>query len=376
MKEGTRNLLVGVFVLAALGVLGMLMVWFGETPSWLGGNEWCLRITGVRALSGIGDGSPVSLNGVEIGRVKRLEFEDPNRPDQGVVIITGIWNRYSVPKGSLARVYGATLGFGTGHVDIVVEPGLPAEPLDKESAEIRGEMRSIIGELISKDLVTSVEQTIAHLGKLAEAAKPVAENLAELLEQRSVESVTAPDAAARGVTANLSTVIERVDNLAANVNAVLGDQDVQGDVRAAVSDLKSATEELRQTIGLWRTESQRISDSVNTRIDRTGEDLDQTFAKLNRVLDNLDATTTSMASLMYRVHEGEGTAGLFVRDERLYEAAVLTMERFGELLDTLQRVAGKIEQDGYITIGQRTPFGTFKEEFPVGPSTVEAAEPP
>ena len=90
MKEGSRNLLVGVFVLSSFAVLGVLMTWFGEAPSWLGGSEWELRITDVAELSGVAEGSPVHLNGVEIGRVKRLEFEDPGRPGLGVVVVAGI----------------------------------------------------------------------------------------------------------------------------------------------------------------------------------------------------------------------------------------------------------------------------------------------
>ncbi|MCH8966093.1 MAG: hypothetical protein IID43_00300, partial [Planctomycetes bacterium] len=56
MKEGTRNLLVGVFVIAAIGALGILMVWFGETPSWLRRSDWTLKIAGVRDLRGVGEG--------------------------------------------------------------------------------------------------------------------------------------------------------------------------------------------------------------------------------------------------------------------------------------------------------------------------------
>ena len=83
MKEATRNFLFGLFVLAALAVFGVLMVWFGEAPEWLGTGDWTLEITGVREIRGIGEGSPVLLNGVEIGRVVGLDFVDrtiPGRP--------------------------------------------------------------------------------------------------------------------------------------------------------------------------------------------------------------------------------------------------------------------------------------------------------
>ena len=381
MKESRRNFSVGLFVVASLVVLGALMVSFGEMPSWLGGSEWTLRITGVRELSGISEGSLVNLNGVEIGRVKSLGFEDPQRPDQGVVIVTQIKRVFSVPRGAFARVYGAMLGFGMGHIDIVVEAGTESEPLPQESAledsaMIGGEMRSIIREMVSKDLVGSVERTITHFGALAVAAEPVAKNLALLLEQRTVADVEQPHARENGVTPNISTMIERIDELLAHADAVLGDENVQADVKAAVSDLSSATKQLKETISIWRDESKRLSDNLNAGIDRTQENLERSFVKLIEVLDGLDDAATHLAALMRATHDGRGTVGLLARDDRLYEAAVLTFERLSELIATIQRVAGKIEEDGYITVGKITPVGTITKNFPIGAQAARTSKTP
>lgn len=362
MTENMRNMLVGVFVISALGVLAILMAWFGETPSWMGGSEWTLRITGVDELRGISDGSPVNMNGVEIGRVKTLEFENANRPDRGVVVVTRIKKQYVVPRAAFAKVYGATLGFGTGHVEICMPPGASAEPVDTENAMISGEMHNIIGEIISKELVSSFEQTVMHIGNLADSATPVAQSLSTLLEPRSLEQTDQPG----GVTPNLATVVERFDVFLANINAVLGDKTMQGDLKVAVGALKDATESLKQTIVLWRDESRRISDNVNSGIDRTEENFDQSFVKLNKVLDRLDGAATNLDNILHEVKEGRGTAGLLVHDERLYEAAVISLERFAELIASLQHITGKIEEDGYITIAQKTPVGTFTKNFPIG----------
>ena len=361
MSETTRNVWVGLFVIVSLGTLAVLMVWFGETPSWMGGAEWTLRITGVQELRGIGEGSLVTLNGVEIGRVTGLDFEVRSRPDQGVVVITRIKNTYSVPRGATAKVYGATLGIGTGHVAIVVEPGTRADPLPTENASISGEMKSIFGELVTKDMFASLERTITHVGDLTGEWTPVGTNMAQMLEQRSVEAVEQPGAAEKGIIPNLATVMERIDQLVANVNTVLGDENVQDDVKAAAADIRDATEELKQTIALWKTESQEVADNINQGVDRTEENLDVSFAKLNEVLEHLDDSATSFAHAANSIAEGEGTAGLLVRDERLYEAAVLSLERFSEALATLQRILGKIEEDGYFRVA--TPGGVLKKSF-------------
>jgi len=365
MTDTARNFWVGSFVVVSGIVLATLMAWFGETPEWLGGNEWTLKIAGVRELRGIQSGSPVGLNGVEIGRVKALEFIDPKRPDRGATIVTRINDKYSIPQGAVAKVYGATLGIGTGHIDILVEPGTGEyQLLPTKGAEIKGEMRSIIGELITKDLVDSVQRTIDNIGSFAASATPVADNLADLLARRPVSEVTAPGSELK---ANLATVVERIDQLVANLNVVLGDVNVQGDVKAVVHDLKTATTELRETMELWRTSSQKIADNLTTGIDKTEANLERSFVKLNELLDNLDAGAKSLATSLQVVAEGRGTAGLLVRDERLYEAALLSIQRFGEALATAQRILSKFESDGYITLATPSslPF-TKKIPIPAG----------
>jgi len=357
MTEPARNFWVGSFVVVSLIVLATLMAWFGETPEWLGGNEWTLEIVGVRELRGLQPGSPVNLNGVEVGRVKALDFVNAERPDRGVTIVTRIRDQYSVPRGARARVYGATLGIGTGHIDILVEAGASAAefyPLPKEDAQIPGEMRSIVNEIITKDMIESVQRTITNFGNAADAATPVARNLAAILEQRPVKQVDAPDSE---ITANVATVVERLDQLVANLNAVLGDVNVQGDVKTVVRDLKAATAELRETMELWKSSTQKIADNLNSGFERS-------FTNLNEVLDNLDAGAKSLATSLQLVADGRGTAGLLVHDDRLYEAAVLSIERFGEAMATAQRLLSAFERDGAIRVGTPTS-GPFTKEFPI-----------
>lgn len=364
MTEAGRNMWVGLFVVGGLASLALLMVWFGEAPSWLGGNEWTLHITDVRELRGVSEGSPVNMNGVGIGRVSELLFENADRPDQGVVIETKIKKDYVVCAGSFAKVYGATLGIGTGKIEIVVEPGRRCDPLPQSPedglAQIPGEMRSMVGEIISRDMLDSFRRTVDHIGDLTAQWAPVGTNLARILEQRSVEEVSVPG----GPPANLYTVVERLDELVANVNDVLGDENVQGDVRDVVNDLKGASTQLRETIAIWQRESQKVADNVNTGVDRTLENLERSFANLNVALERIDDSARSMAVTMNRIEQGQGTAGLFANDPRLYEAGVLMLTRIADAAGTLGRVLNKIEEDGYVTVGQ-APSGVLRRNFPI-----------
>ncbi len=364
MKEGTRNFLVGTFVISSLAALGILMVWFGETPEWLRTSEWTVEIRGVTDLRGIGDGTPVNLNGVEIGRVTGLDFVDRARPEQGVVVIARIDRDYSIPRGSLAKIYGATLGLGSGHVNIIVEKGGDPTPVPKDgTARLHGQMASMLGEVVTKDMIDSVQRTVENIGSFAAAAEPVAANLETMLEQRRVADLKKHGGDQQ---ANVTTVVERIDNFVANLNAILGDVNVQDDVKGVVRDLKDTTLDLKEMITMWRSESQKLADNTNNAIDRTEEKLEESFAYLNTFLKSVDEASRSLATVMHAIEQGKGTAGLIAKDERLYEAAVLAIQRLDKVLGNIERITGKIEEDGYITVGQITPVGTFTEDFPVG----------
>ena len=98
---------------------------------------------------------------------------------------------------------------------------------------------------------------------------------------------------------------------------MLGDENVQGGVIAALGDLELATQGLRETFAMWKEESRKVADNLNEAVDRAGRSLDESFGHLNRVLDNLDSTSKSMGVVLRRVEQGEGMAGMFARDERV-----------------------------------------------------------
>ncbi len=365
MTESGRNFGVGLFVVTSLVVVGTLMVWFGEVPDWLRRGEWKLQIHGVRELRGIGEGAVVRLNGVDIGRVRNIDFRDPDRPDKGVVINALIRDRFLVPQGATARVFGATLGFGSGHVEILPDPSASGAPIDRDGAYVMGEMRSILVDTIGKDFIDSIQRTVTNIGNVAGAATPVMDNINRIVERRTIEEVGAPGAAERGMVANLSTVVERIDHLIANVNEVLGDANVQEDVKLAVRDLKTTTEDLKATVALWKSESQKVADNLNGGIVRTEENLNRSFGKLNNVLDNLDRSTDNLAATLQNVREGKGTLGLLATDPRLYEAAVLSLQRLSDVLADFKVVSEEIKQDGAIPI-RLGSSGLIKTRIPLG----------
>jgi len=76
-------------------------------------------------------------------------------------------------------------------------------------------------------------------------------------------------------------------------------------------------------------------------------------------MSNLDKASQALA-------EGEGTVGMLLHDPRLYEAALLSIERITDALDRVRRILDRWEHQGYIE---------FKAHQAVGPLDVKGKKP-
>lgn len=371
MSEYKRNMLVGLFMLAGLAVLGTLLVLFGETPAWLGGAEYELTIN-FREVEGVAEGMAIFLNGVQVGRVGRLDFSDAQRPDLGVEVVALIKDKYFIPSGAVGRVYANVFGLGRGHIEIIAPP-IETEPLDRELAAIPGEMGKPFEDLIPEDLMFSIEKTVQQVGNLFEQATPVADDLHELLERRPIHEVDEAIAEARGIIANVHTVVQRFDRTLKHVNEVLGKPEVKSAIVQAIENVEEMTADGKETFAVLRETAAQVQQDL----DHIAEALDALVADTNtgvndirthlipaletvaKVADNLNRTALALA-------EGEGTAGLIFHDARLYEAMLLSVERITDGVDKLRRLLAKFEDQGYVE---------FKAHEAVGPFPYHGKEP-
>jgi phospholipid/cholesterol/gamma-HCH transport system substrate-binding protein len=362
MKEQRRNILVGIFMVGGLAVMGLLMVMFGEAPEWLGGAEWPLEIH-VTRLQGAPEGTPVNLNGVQIGRVGRLEFDDPARPDLGVSVVVLLKDKYAVPSGAYAVIYEPVLGVGRGRIEIIVPPEGAGPPLAHEKARIRGDMGSMIHDIVPETMLSSVELAVRQIGNFAEGLTPVANDLHEIFKKTPMELVDDP-VQARRMTANLYTVIQRFDRTLKHFNDVLGDPNVKSGLLESVENVRRMTEDgrvaladFRETTAGLRESSVRITTKLEAGIDDTTLQVNRLSGKAMPVLDNLAAATANLNRASLSMAEGEGTLGKLLRDDRLYEKLVLFTDRITELVDTVRRIADKTERQGYVDVKAQTPVG-------------------
>lgn len=337
--EARRNVLVGAFVLVGLGALCALVLLFGRGPTWLVRGDSYPILVRFRTAEGIRTGTTVTVYGQIIGRVHEIGFLDQTRFGDGVNVTLMINRRYRIPEGTRAETVAP--GFGMGRPPIALIPGPLDGPALESGATIPGTMASAMESVFPSKVVNSLELTATQIGSAADALTPVLRDLHELMQRRSPTDVDRIG----GPQGNLSSAMARLDSSLAHFNTVLGDPQTQSNVRLAVdnfaaastdakalaTDLRAAAAEaktvmtdLKTTLAAGQSSLKNFDDQLN-RVSRAATD---GLERASRMLDFL----TESAQVIAR---GEGTLGKLVRDDRLYEAAVLSFGRFGELVQEM-----------------------------------------
>ena len=352
MSEARRNVLVGLFMVGGLGALGFLMVMFGESPSWLGGAEYDLKIE-VKEITGVDEGTPIYLNGIPIGRVTSLSFKNPDAPEEGVVVAGKIKKLFNVPLGATAECVGPTLGFGRGRVEIFAE-GAGMERVEPKGT-ITGVTVNPLQDIIPETMLSSLEGTVIKIGEFAEELTPVAQDLHEILKKTPISEVDDPAATVRQITGNLYTAVQRLDRLLKHLDDVLGDPAVKSAVREAIDNLlamsadgKVALADLRDTSANLKTDMSRVADNLDDAVDNFEAKVDQLTEAAMPVLDNTARISADLSVLSGNLLEGKGTLGRLLTDDRLYEVLVLSLDRARDLIDILRRLFSRFEKKGRI----------------------------
>ncbi|MBN2561728.1 MAG: hypothetical protein JXQ75_12440 [Phycisphaerae bacterium] len=331
MAETRQNTIVGIFALVGIAVMAVLVFLFGGGRMLFAGT-YNIKLYFPRGVVGVQDGQGVTWNGKRIGETKRVEFyRDPEtgeeRPEQGVSVIVAIDADYGIPKSAKVVVATSIMGFGRPAIRLVIdekryEPGeLPRDG----TGTITGEMVPVLDQVLPPHMQDTLYEATESLDELATALTPVARNLARLLEARDVQKVDLQE-----LTANLDTVIQRFDMALRNVNAVIGDEMNQTNLKEALANLRKTSDsgpEFMENLTEMSRDGKQLLKDGGILVSRLTMATDELSCVLKRIDESLALLT-----------EGEGTAGLLLRDNRLYEELILTAKRMTKTLDDLREV--------------------------------------
>ena len=346
MSETRRNLWVGSFALFGLLAVGALVVMFGKMPSWIAsGKAYELRID-FDFVSGVREGTLVTMGGKTIGRVTGVDFKNPERIDLGITVVTVIDGVYRLPENCRAVTNEAIMGMGRPSIRIVVDVASDRYLEPKQS--ILGRTTPAIETIFPPTVVDTLQTSATQIGEAAGALKPVLHDLHEILVKRDVSEVDALG----GQSGNLSTVVARLDSMVKHFNEVFGDPAVQSQVREGIANLHKMSEDLQLAVAQFNEfakEARAVAAEAKLLTGKASQTLDSLDANMQRLtraattdLEKLSVFLDGLAVVALKIKRGEGTLGKFVQDERLFESMVLTFKRMTETLDEFKKLVDDV----------------------------------
>lgn len=249
METKANYAAVGAFVLAC--VIGIVVAIL-----WLAGAQYSQEFETYRtyftgSVTGLGDGTKVRYNGIDVGRVKAVDF-DPDDPKR-VIATLEINPEVKIHEDSMASIASEGL---TGGTYVEIDGGTKNSPLVSRKP---GERYPIINSKPSsiQQLVESAPQVVAKLNKIADA-------LVDVLNEQNRRAISDTLANLRDVTG----VIQRHD---ADIDTTLSN------LSLGTQKLNSSLDDLQKTLG---------------HLDIAVQDADVSIKRIGKLADDSDKFVT------------------------------------------------------------------------------------
>jgi ABC-type transporter Mla subunit MlaD len=288
--QARRNIIVGIFVFAALCAFIGLIYQFGDLPrtvSRIGSFQVFVQFP---TAPGVQKDTSVRFCGYQIGRVTdvmapqiRRDFNTGLEYHQTVVVLSIDKEYFNIPSNVEVKLM--TRGLGSSYIELTVDPALPLVPRDPN----RPETEYLVSEMWLQGSTGMTSEFFPAESR---------ERLDELAN-------------------NLMALVK-------NVNDILGDKDNRQNIKTTLANLSEASKQATHTL----KEFQEFSAAGVS----MSEELSKTIAQLRVILE--------------KINEGQGTAAKLVNDGRLYENLLENTQQLQMLLEELMPVIEKLKEEG------------------------------
>ncbi len=242
-------------------------------------------------VQGLNTASAVTINGLNVGKVVNIAFdEDPNKKGK-LVVEFGVDNSFQFSKNSIAKIYSSSL---MGGKSLAIVPSYEGENA------VSGDF---LKGMIESDMFSSVSEKLNPLQAKLENVIVNADSLMLGLNQ-TLNTDTRKNL--RQIVANLNTTVTNFRKSSASLDALLVENKDKLD--ASLANVTVVTDNFA-----------KLSDSL------VKVDLGQTIKKLQSTLSSFDA-------IIKGINDGEGSVGKLMKDDGLYTNLENASKEMEELL--------------------------------------------
>lgn len=312
-KVAWSQLRVGLMSLIALALLAVLI--FLMTGADNPFEEKGTLYTYLQDSAAMSEGSAVRLNGILIGKLKKIELTGSNDNTRAIRMTMAIDKRYlpMIPNDSIVgfsaeNVLGAKfLNIRRGTSPVAIKSG---------------------GELKARDEKDFLE--------IVQSAMPLLDSVQSILGR--IDKVVSQVESGKGSIGKLLYDSEIYDK----VNGIMGDAQK---ITKAMSEGKGTIGHLLYDEGLYNDLRQTLTrmDNLIAGLER-GEGTAGRLLKDPALFDELKKSTTDLHVLLSDLNAGKGTAGKLLKDEALHNKLVATLDKINATIDSVNSGRGTLGQ--------------------------------
>jgi phospholipid/cholesterol/gamma-HCH transport system substrate-binding protein len=337
MKQGVRDVIIGLVAIVALAGVVLLLFWFGELEALLHPRYQLTILT--NHARGLRAGSSVELNGVPIGQVSLVSIG----PDIKQPVRIDLMIDESVRIPTTAVAYAETSLLGASAILVLGTPAVPTTPMEFHpvdgTAVIRQPLRIQLIEEITNELDARMAPIIAAFEKIDELSSTYmqfGENLNDLVAppDPNLPPGQQPENI-RDTIAKFNDMLDKMREATDLANAWLEDPQIMADARKAVDNATVLIEKATATFERYTVLADEIS-----------ADSDALVKTLIPVSDDMSALLADLRVLTKRADEGRGTVGQLLNNPDLYNALTDAAQRLEATLAHLEALIEKLRNEG------------------------------
>lgn len=226
-------------------------------------------------VEGLGESSPVTVNGLKIGKVQNISISDK---DGKLTVEFNVESDFTFSKNSIARIYGGGI---IGGKSLAIVPEFDSAETAKNGDYLKGEIEEGIMELVNDKL------------------SPL---------QQKIENATV---SADSLLTSLNTVFDEQ-----NKNNL---KETLANINEMTASFKNAAKKMEEwTVG----NDEKINRSISN-LDRTTENfanLSDSLAQLEigKMVNDIEKTIAEFRTMSEKLNQPEGTIGKLINDDELY----------------------------------------------------------
>lgn len=225
-------------------------------------------------VEGLVPSSPVTLNGLTIGKIKSIELQ----PTGKLLVELQIKSDFIITEKSVAEIY-APSPIGGKQIAIIINKS-STKPIESGEHLVSANKLGIIDGVLGK-----LDPLKIKVDQLLDNANLMMQNINQIMNADSKSNI-------QSGLANLNETLAQFKVASVQVNSILADN--KSKLNATLSNVDTASKNFA-----------KISDSLSK-------------VKINHTIKTLESTLSNVNDIMKNLNEGKGSMGKLMKDDALY----------------------------------------------------------